>query len=43
MHGQQNIKTLRTMAITDTLDSELNPIFHLLALWGAHNILHVSR
>jgi len=25
------------------LDAELNPIYHLLALLGAHPILHVSR
>ena len=25
------------------LNSELNPICHLLALLGAHHILHVSR
>ena len=25
------------------LDAELNPICHLLALLGAHHILHVSR
>ena len=27
----------------DTLNAELNPICHLLALLGAHHILHVSR
>jgi len=25
------------------LNAKLNPICHLLALLGAHNILHVSR
>jgi len=25
------------------LDTELNPICHLLALLGAHHILHISR
>jgi len=25
------------------LNAELNPICHLLALFGAHHILHVSR
>jgi len=25
------------------LNAELNPICHLLALLGAHNILHISR
>jgi len=27
----------------DPLNVELNPICHLLALFGAHHILHVSR
>jgi hypothetical protein len=27
----------------NTLNAELNPIFHLLALLGAHHIIHVSR
>jgi hypothetical protein len=27
----------------NTLNAELNSIFHLLALLGAHTILHVSR
>jgi hypothetical protein len=27
----------------NSLDAELNPICHLLALLGAHPILHVSR
>jgi len=27
----------------NSLNAELNPIFHLLALLGAHHILHVSR
>jgi len=26
-----------------TLKAELNPIWHLLTLLGAHHILHVSR
>jgi len=29
--------------IVSPLNSELNPICHLLALLGAHHILHVSR
>jgi len=29
--------------IINTLNVELNPICHLLALLGAHHILHVSR
>ena len=31
------------MGIFDPLNAELNPICHLLALLGAHHILHVSR
>jgi hypothetical protein len=29
--------------ILNSLNTELNPICHLLALLGAHPILHVSR
>jgi len=29
--------------ILNPLNAELNPIHHLLALLGAHSILHVSR
>jgi len=32
-----------TCQIFNTLNAELNPICHLLALLGAHHILHVSR
>jgi hypothetical protein len=28
---------------TNPLNADLNPICHLLALLGAHHILHVSR
>jgi len=31
------------MVIFDPLNPELNPICYLLALLGAHHILHVSR
>jgi hypothetical protein len=34
MHGSSN---------TNSSNAELNPICHLLALVGAHHILHVSR
>jgi hypothetical protein len=30
-------------AIINPLNAELNPICHLLALLGAHHILHVSK
>ena len=29
--------------VINPLNTELNPICHLLALLGAHHILHVSR
>jgi hypothetical protein len=29
--------------VVNPLNAELNPICHLLALLGAHHILHVSR
>jgi len=30
-------------SLINSLKAELNPICHLLALWGAHHILHISR
>ena len=33
----------RLLHFLNRLDAELNPICHLLALLGAHHILHVSR
>jgi hypothetical protein len=33
----------RATIIFNPLNAELNPICHMLALWGAHPILHVSR
>jgi len=35
--------TLSTVSGINPLNTELNPICHLLALLGAHHILHVSR
>jgi hypothetical protein len=29
--------------LINPLNAELNPIYHLLALLGAHHILHISR
>jgi len=29
--------------VFNTLNAELNPVYHLLALLGAHPILHISR
>ena len=32
-----------SVCVINPLNAELNPICHLLALLGAHHILHVSR
>jgi len=44
-HSMQEHRRNRGTATLDlnTLDAELNPICHLLALLGAHPILHVRR
>jgi hypothetical protein len=34
---------IRRIDCINPLDAELNPICHLLAVLGAHHILHVSR
>jgi hypothetical protein len=34
---------LAEVTVVNPLNTELNPICHLLALLGAHHILHVSR
>jgi len=31
------------LTVLNPLNTELNPICHLLALLGAHHILHISR
>jgi len=31
------------LTVINTLNAELNPICHLVALLGAHPILHISR
>jgi len=47
MYPSQNLITnLRNILLFEnfnSLNAELNPICHLLALLGAHHILHVSR
>jgi len=35
--------SLLFVSVINPLNAELNPICHLLALLGAHHILHVSR
>ena len=43
--AQEGVETLCNLLNKkiNTLNTELNPICHLLALLGAHYILHVSR
>jgi hypothetical protein len=36
-------KNDKTIAVFNSVNAKLNPICHLLALLGAHHILHVSR
>ena len=38
---QQLVKVLST--VINPIHLQLNPIYHLLALFGAHHILHISR
>jgi len=38
-----NIISNETIMLFNSLNAELNPICHLLALLGAHHIVHVSR
>jgi hypothetical protein len=40
---RQNLKFHKENYVFNPLNVELNPICHLLALLGAHHILHVSR
>jgi hypothetical protein len=41
--GSQKERVFISRYIINPLNAELNPICHLLALLGAHHILHVSR
>jgi hypothetical protein len=36
-------KILEIVSFVNPLNAELNPICHLLALLGAHHIIHISR
>ena len=40
---KDNLSVLSSCVVDKPLKAELNPICHLLALFGAHHILHVSR
>jgi hypothetical protein len=37
------LNSILTLQLINLLNAELNPVCHLLALLGAHHILHVSR
>jgi len=37
------VNKVQSFCVFNTLNAELNPICHLLALLGAHPLLHVSR
>jgi hypothetical protein len=41
--NKQKVETKTLPSRINPLKAELNPICHLLALLGAHHILHVSR
>jgi len=43
--GSSSSQTVNNLQrrVLNSLNAELNPICHLLALLGAHHILHVSR
>jgi hypothetical protein len=42
-HRKKYIIIIIIIIIINPLNAELNPICHLLALLGAHPIIHVSR
>jgi hypothetical protein len=39
----QTTANTETRSVVNTLNAELNPICHLLALLGVHHFLHFSR
>jgi len=43
MQSDRNDSTSFELVVINLLNVKLNPICHLLALLGAHHILHVSR
>jgi hypothetical protein len=43
MYVQPSVQINTFFLALNPLNAELNPICHLLALLGAHHILHVSR
>ena len=43
INNEDNFKANPSIRNIISLNAELNPIYHLTALNGAHHILHVSR
>jgi hypothetical protein len=43
INNNGKIKSIPTLYCINPLNTELNPICHLMALLGAHPVLHVSR
>ena len=43
LHISSSVNNFHLRHLVNPLNDELNPICHLLALLGAHHILHVSR
>ena len=43
VHVQTGLAMFELRAAVNPLNTELNPICHLMALLGAHHILHISR
>jgi len=37
------VKSLQVKLSVNPLNAKLNPIYHVLALLGAHHILHISK
>jgi len=42
-HQSISLYIIWSSVVINPLNAELNPICHLLALLGAHHILHISR
>jgi len=43
IYALESAATGTGVVVLNPLNAELNPIYHLLALLGAHHILHISR
>ena len=42
VHGAFIVRVMKSKCNLNPLNAELNPIYHLLALLGAHHIFHIS-